>query len=99
MCPLALAISAARHPRLGVGRRYERGQYHTSDPVEEQRQRDFKSLLNKITPEKFDVIKVKLVEVGIEDARTLTGLIDQVCSPSPCCSLCVQVSGLSCLPV
>ena len=57
--------------------RYERGQYHTEDPAEEQRQRDFKSLLNKITPEKFDVIKLKLVEVGIEESRTLIGLIDQ----------------------
>ena len=93
---------------LGVGRRYERGQYHTSDPVEEQRQRDFKSLLNKITPEKFDVIKVKLVEVGIEEARTLIGLIDQACPPSDCCccvcmrparAFSLRLAGLPALPM
>ena len=60
------------------GRRYERNQYKTEDPEEEQRQRNFKSLLNKITPEKFDVIKGQIVAVGIAESRTLIGLIDQV---------------------
>lgn len=60
-----------------VLRRYERGQIQTDDPEEEKKQKEFKSLLNKLTPEKYETIRNKLLAVGIEQAITLQGLIDQ----------------------
>lgn len=50
----------------------------SEDPAEEKRQKDFKSLLNKLTLDNYDTIKDKLVAVGIASETTLKGLIDQV---------------------
>ena len=57
---------------LQLGRRI------SENPEEEERQREFKSLLNKLTPEKYDVIYKKMLDVGIKAPLTLYGLIDQV---------------------
>lgn len=58
--------------------RYKRGQIQSEDPEEEKKQKEFKSLLNKVTPEKYEVIHARINAVGIEKAITLQGLIDQV---------------------
>ena len=55
--------------------RYVVGQVGGDDPDETRKQREFKSLLNKITPEKYAVIKDKILAVGIESPETLEGLI------------------------
>ena len=67
--------------------RYAVGQMQTDDPEEERKQKEMKGFLNKITPEKFDTIRNKIVSVGIDKAITLQGLIDQVPSPSTCLSV------------
>ena len=51
----------------------------SENPDEEKKQRDIKALLNKITPEKYDVIKDKLLRSNIDSPLSLYGLIDQVC--------------------
>ena len=58
--------------------RYVVGAVSPDDPEEARKQRDFKSLLNKITPEKYDVIRDKILAVGIETPATLDGLIGLV---------------------
>ena len=50
----------------------------SSDPEEEKRQKDFKSLLNKLTLDNYATIKDKIVAVGIASETTMNGLIDQV---------------------
>ena len=50
----------------------------SEDPEEEKRQKDFKSLLNKLTLDNYATIKDKIVAVGIASETTLKGLIDQV---------------------
>ena len=50
----------------------------SEDPEEEKRQKDFKSLLNKLTLDNYATIKDKIVAVGIASVTTLKGLIDQV---------------------
>ena len=58
------------------------GKLSSEDPVEERKQKEIKSLLNKVTPEKFDVIFKKLLDVtGTDNITTLRGLIDQVIQP------------------
>lgn len=56
----------------------QRGAFVTDDPEEEKRQKEFKSLLNKITPDNYQTIKEKILAVGINNPVTLTGLISQV---------------------
>ncbi len=53
----------------------------SNDPEEERRQKDFKSLLNKLTLDNYGTIKDKIVAVGIASETTLKGLIDQVIHP------------------
>ena len=57
------------------------GQLVSNDPEEEKKQRAVKGLLNKLTPEKFDKIIQDIVNVGYQDEKTESGLIDQV---KPC---------------
>lgn len=78
------------------------GRLMSDDPKEEERQREFKSLLNKLTPEKYQVIFQKMLEVWISSPLTLQGLINQVRCPSPslesdfalCLTKCLQTNGL-----
>ena len=55
----------------------QRGTTQSEDPEEEKKQKEIKGLLNKITPEKYETIRDKVVSTGIEYAKTLRGLIDQ----------------------
>ena len=54
------------------------GAISSDDPDEEKRQKEFKSLLNKLTLDNYETIKDKIVNVGIVSETTLKGLIDQV---------------------
>lgn len=54
------------------------GQLASDNPEEEKRQKDFKSLLNKITLDNYETIRDKIIAVGIASPVTLRGLIDQV---------------------
>lgn len=54
------------------------GATSSDDPDEEKRQKEFKSLLNKLTLDNYETIKDKIVSVGIVSVTTLKGLIDQV---------------------
>ncbi len=54
----------------------------SEDPEEEKRQKEFKSFLNKITPDNYETIREKIIAVGIDSPGTLQGLIDQARSPS-----------------
>lgn len=65
----------------------------TDDPNEEEKQRAFKALLNKLTPEKYDAIKKKVLEVEIISPHTLAGLVIQV---KPFQAVSVTVLGLIC---
>ncbi|KAK9839712.1 hypothetical protein WJX81_007820 [Elliptochloris bilobata] len=58
--------------------RYVRGNTVSDDPEEEKKQKEIKGLLNKITPEKYETIRDKVIATGIDNAKTLRGLIDQV---------------------
>jgi len=48
------------------------------DDEEEKRQRAFKAILNKLTPDNFQKLLEKLLDVGITEAATLVGLIGQL---------------------
>ncbi len=54
------------------------GKPQSDDPEEESKQKQFKGILNKLTPDNFEKLTAKIFEVGIEQAKTLVGLIDQV---------------------
>ena len=55
------------------------GKTQSDDPEEEKKQKEFKSLLNKITPDTFERILAKVKDVEISEHKTLEGLINQVC--------------------
>ena len=57
---------------------FKLGQVRTDDPEEENRQKAFKSILNKLTPENFDRLVPKLLGVEIPRRTTLEGLVDQI---------------------
>jgi translation initiation factor 4G len=57
----------------------------SEDPDEEKRQKEFKSFLNKITPDNYETIRDKIIAVGITSPGTLQGLIDQVLPASFLC--------------
>lgn len=59
----------------------QRGKLISENPEEEARQKAIKSLLNKVTPEKYAVILEKLMQVEIPSVLSLSGLIDQVGHP------------------
>ena len=54
------------------------GQIQSDDPEEEKKQKAFTAQLNKLTPDNFDRILAKLLDVGVTSANTLKGLIDRV---------------------
>lgn len=54
------------------------GRLVSDDPDEEKRQKEFKSFLNKITPDNYETIRDKIIAVGMQSPATLQGLIDQV---------------------
>ena len=54
------------------------GKTQSDDPEEERKQKEFKSFLNKITPDTFERILIKVKEVEILEHKTLEGLINQV---------------------
>lgn len=56
----------------------QRGKLISENPEEEKKQKNIKSLLNKITPEKYVVIRDKLLAAEIDSPLSLYGLIDQV---------------------
>ncbi|CAD7702866.1 unnamed protein product, partial [Ostreobium quekettii] len=58
--------------------RYVVGKSTSEDPEEEKRQKSFKSILNKLTPDNFQKMFNKMKDVEIGSAQTLTGLIDQI---------------------
>ena len=58
----------------------QRGKLISENPEEEKKQKELKSLLNKITPEKYAVIRDKILAVGVNTVLSLKGLIDQVCA-------------------
>lgn len=59
------------------------GATRTDDPEEEKKQKLFNAQLNKLTPDNFDRILGKLVDVGVTSAKTLRGLIDRVSTAAP----------------
>lgn len=59
----------------------QRGKLISENPEEEKKQKNIKSLLNKITPEKYVVIRDKLLAANIDSPLSLYGLIDQVSHP------------------
>ena len=59
-------------------RALQRGKLISENPEEEKKQKNIKSLLNKITPEKYAVIRDKLLAAEIDSPLSLYGLIDQV---------------------
>ncbi len=53
------------------------GKTQTDDPEEERKQKEFKSMLNKITLDNYETLRDKITSVGITSPVTLRGLIDQ----------------------
>ncbi len=53
------------------------GKTQSDDPEEEKKQKEFKSMLNKITLDNYETLRDKITSVGIASAVTLRGLIDQ----------------------
>ena len=48
------------------------------DDEEQKRQRAFKAILNKLTPDNFEKLLEKILDVGITEVETLVGLIGQL---------------------
>jgi len=58
--------------------KYVVGQTQSSDPEEEKKQKEIISVLNKLTPQNFDKLILKLVEIKFDQEKSLVGLIDQI---------------------
>lgn len=58
--------------------KYVAGKTITDDPDEEKKQRQFKAILNKLTVDNFERLSEQILDVGIEQQKTLVGLIDQI---------------------
>lgn len=56
----------------------------SDDPQEEAKQKAFKGILNKLTPDNFERLTLQLLDVGITEAKTLVGLIGQVRGAAGC---------------
>ena len=52
----------------------------TDDPEEEQKQRSFKSLINKLTLDNYDRIVPKMTGITVTTVKTLHGFVDQIFS-------------------
>ena len=71
------------------------GKLRTDDPDEEKKQKEFKSMLNKLTPNNQEKLLQKFLAVGITQAKTLRNLIDQACAYP--LSASVPYDGKACL--
>jgi len=60
------------------GSAFKVGLVLSDDPEEEAKQKAFKGILNKLTPDNFERLTQQLLDVGITEAKTLVGLIRQV---------------------
>ncbi|GMH44131.1 hypothetical protein BSKO_12065 [Bryopsis sp. KO-2023] len=58
--------------------KYVIGELRSDDPEEEKRQKKYKAVLNKLTPENFDRMFEQIIDVKVEEHKTLEGLIDQI---------------------
>ena len=58
--------------------KYVVGQTKSEDPEEEKKQKQIKSVLNKLTPQNFDKLVLLLVEIKFDQEKSLVGLIDQI---------------------
>ena len=50
----------------------------SDDPEEEAKQRQFTSLLNKLTVDNFDRILKRMVDIDVREARTLRGFVKKI---------------------
>lgn len=50
----------------------------SDDPEEESKQRSFTSLLNKLTVDNFERIISRMVELKVDEARTLKGFVQKI---------------------
>lgn len=57
---------------------YKPGETLSDDPEEEKRQKAYKSHLNKLTPDNFDRLCDKILQVPVEGQKTLVGFINQI---------------------
>ena len=58
--------------------KYIVGQTQSEDPEEEKKQKEIKSVLNKLTPQNFDKLVLRLIDIKFTQERSLVGLIDQI---------------------
>ncbi len=75
-----IAVCAQRHSTI------------TDDNEEERKQKEFKGLLNKITPEKYQTICAKMLNIDVNHPSTLHSLIMQARSLA-----CLVHCNLKCL--
>ncbi|UPR04446.1 translation initiation factor 4G [Chloropicon primus] len=54
------------------------GQLQSEDPEEEKKQKEIKSVLNKLTPQNFDKLVLKLIDMKFDQEKSLVGFIDQI---------------------
>lgn len=48
------------------------------DPEEEKKQKTFKGILNKLTPDNYEKLKQQILAVQITHQKTLEGFINQI---------------------
>ncbi|KAL2612493.1 hypothetical protein R1flu_024185 [Riccia fluitans] len=71
-------IPSPRTPLPAIHKTENRYQVGRVSDEEHQKQRQIKSILNKLTPQNFDKLFAQVKEVHIESATTLTGVISQI---------------------
>ena len=54
------------------------GQLKSEDPEEEKKQKEIKAVLNKLTPQNFDKLVLKVTDIKFDQEKSLVGLIDQI---------------------
>ncbi|GIL68831.1 hypothetical protein Vafri_22062 [Volvox africanus] len=58
--------------------RWQAGISTAEDPEEEKKQKTFKGILNKLTPDNYDKLKQQILSVPITHQKTLEGFINQI---------------------
>ncbi|GIL90582.1 hypothetical protein Vretifemale_18213 [Volvox reticuliferus] len=58
--------------------RWQAGISTAEDPEEEKKQKTFKGILNKLTPDNYDKLKQQILAVPITHQKTLEGFINQI---------------------
>ncbi|EFJ49949.1 hypothetical protein VOLCADRAFT_80411, partial [Volvox carteri f. nagariensis] len=61
-----------------TGNRWQAGISTAEDPEEEKKQKTFKGILNKLTPDNYDKLKQQILSVPITHQKTLEGFINQI---------------------